>query len=87
MRFQVPNEHRFFKIFEPRSPDYSAKSAIFDVRVFHAVILHDLQDVFLLAFKSYFLRFGVQISWFHQENGFLESPLSYRSFGGSVDSR
>ena len=42
---------------------------------------------FLLASKSYFLRFGVQISWFHQENGFLESPLSYRSFGGSVDSR
>ena len=58
MRFQVPNEHRFFKIFEPRSPDYSAKSAIFYVRVFHAVILHDLQDVFYWLLKVIFCVLG-----------------------------
>ena len=64
MRFQVPNEHRFFKIFEPRSPDYSAKSAIFDVRVFHAVILHDLQDVFYWLLKVIFCVLGFKQAGF-----------------------
>ena len=43
---------------EPRSPGYSAKSAIFDVRVFHAVILHDLQDVFYWLLKVIFCVLG-----------------------------